>query len=373
MKTLFGILALSMIAQHGLAANLDEAMNYDQSHPAGNVVGTYDTVEATPYKLTYKFRELRLHPNEMIYLKLPADVIGKNLELVQITHKQQAGHERGCVPYRTDWDCVPAYTSVEFLDANHRVDGDMWRYWGGVGSGPFNSKFAEIRQDEGETDNLYEWIRHGNLGIASGQRDISHAALPISGIRVRSLGTDTTVLQKIIIKINPPKSSDLQDVIFARGFEFGDYETATGRRYPGNASVGNYGTALEMNDYHNGVPAPATMPANWAFDGRIRIPLDANKVFQSLDIACGDMKPVPPGATAAEIEKLRGNGKVTLTYVHADGQREVLMERENVGTSGVMRGLASGNKKLDRGGYLEVEAPQGNVKVMGVRVAYVSK
>jgi hypothetical protein len=347
------------------AADLNSAILFDRQQGDVREVGTVKPAEEYDYRIVYSFSDLKMKKGETVYLQLPKRAMGQLLDFAIVTHKQDNGDERECRYYNPQNDCYPAYTSVEFLDAHSSVNGDMWRYWGGVGSGPLNSKFAEIRRAEGESDNLYEWARHGHLGVDSKKK--IYRSLAIAGVRVRSMGPDSMVLQRVIVKLAPPMTTDFDEGIFSRGLEFGDYLTAQGRRYPGHPSAGDYGTPLTLDGRGKSHSTP-NIPKAWNYkNGALEIPLDKNKKFQSLDIACGDGKRIPYGANP---ENYRGNGKVTVKYVRPDGSSEILMDRENVGTNGVMRATLSSLKKPARGGYLSVYSNQGTVRVMGVRVAY---
>jgi hypothetical protein len=364
---LFTLAISQMAAISAQAMDLNSAMKSDSGDRRLQMRGTFQASATAAHKVVFSFNEFEMKPGEVIYLTMPASAQGRILDQIQVMHKQDISQESECGAPNPRNDCRPAYTSVEILDQEATIaDGDMWRYWGGVGSGPFNSKFAEIRSGEGETDSLYEWSRHGHLGTSS--KNKSTRPLKVAGLRIRAFGSDSLVLQRVTVKLAPPMTTDIVDAKIDRALDFGDYLTAAGRHYPGRPSMGDYGRALVLeNTRGRQIQSPTQLPPGWSIQGDVvMIPLDSGKILQTLDIACGDMRQMPDGANE---EDYRGNGKVTVRYVHGDGTVEILMDRENVGTNGVMRAAAL-NEIKDKGGHLEVFANQGHVKVMGLRLAY---
>lgn len=322
----------------------------------------------TPLKLTYKFRDLNLQPNDVIYLNLPEKFKSRPVDFVFITHKQDPRDEKECVSafYNgVPWDCSPGYTSFEIKDANADQKNEEWRHWGGPGSGPFNSKFAEIRSHQGETDNLYEWAKYGHISVASKNR--SHDPLIPSQFRVRSVGPDSIILQEVVVKFLPDEPKKMTEVIFAQGLAFGNFIDAKGRKYPGRAAYGDYGTALRLGPHNT--PPHSLIPQHWdAFKGGLSIPLDESESFRFIDIACGDMRP----NNGSNPDAYRGNGKLSVWLVRArDGSKTQLMNFENVGTNGVMRATLDPREPKTRPeDRLLIESPSDVVQIMGIRLGF---
>ncbi len=229
--------------------------------------------ESHPLRLIYKFSNYSLPGGSEIYLSIPTHFEAKPIDFVFVTHKQDPKQELECRSQSDGVkmiDCLPGYTSFEVKDQNSVSASEDWRFWGGSGSGPFNSKFAEVRSGRGETDNLYEWRKKGHISVVTNRK--SNAPLVPSDMRIRSVGKDSIILQEVVVKFLPPTPSDYDDVIFATGFEFGDFSTTIGRKYPGNPSAGNYGSSLSLN--RKMTPQHRNIPNHWKVErGELLIPL----------------------------------------------------------------------------------------------------
>lgn len=324
----------------------------------GNPVKTYRPVYMADSILVYSTNDIELKTNEQVEFLIPEKYHGRQLDFASMTHRQDPDEENECVPTTPGRDCLPGYTDLEFLASNG------WRHWGGVGSGPKNSKFAELRRGQGETDNLYEWRRKGHVGE---DEDLSKDPLFFTRVRAVSLGEDSIHLNRVIIKYLPPKPTITDDFDFSEGFKMGDYETTAGRVYPGNPSLGDYGTALAVSR-HN-APVHAKIPADWKLaPGKLLIPLVPGRRLSFVDVAVGDMRKVPAGGDA---ENYRGGARVNITRIEGGRQAETMMKGENVGTNGVMRATpASHDKVTAAGDFIEIEIPRGLAQIMGIRVGY---
>ncbi len=194
----------------------------------------------------------------------------------------------------------------------------------------------------------------------------SNAPLFIQRMRVRSLGLDNVRVQQVILKVLPPNPAQINSIVFAYGLDFGDWKTGKGRDFPGRPSRGDYGYALELN--RQSTPNHPSIPATWKTGhGTLIIPLEKGQKLISIDIACGDMKRVPRGA---DPQDYRGGGSLTVLVKNASNSvLDSFMNRENVGTNGVMRGFTKNpNFASSQGDYIEVSAPSGTVKIMGIRL-----
>lgn len=312
----------------------------------------------------YDFTSFPLKTNEAIYLIIPTELATRPIDFISVAHRQDPRDENEC-PGAGQRDCKPGYTSVEVYWEGDPTHAPGWRCWGGRGSGPCNSKFAEIRADTPETDNLYEWRKKGHIALNG--RDHSKAELRPALLRIRSVGPDQVLIHKLILKVMPPTPTLFDVVNFSGGFSFGDFETAEGRRYPGSPENGNYGTALDLS--RSAEPRHHEMRPDWTVRrGTFELPLRAGKRLIAVDLAVGDMRPVPPGANP---EKFRGNATISMEIYRNGVLLKTLMENENVGENGLMRGSPD---KLDEvlrdGDRLRIRATRGEAHIMGLRVGY---
>ena len=312
--------------------------------------------------LEYDLDGIRLNPEESVYIKIPDEYRNRKLDFVSMSHRQSPRDERECGGY-SDKDCLPGYSSLEVYNEFSSSEG--WRCWGGTGSGPCNSKFAEIRDSTPETDNLYEWRKKGHINTRG--RGLSYDPIIPTLFRVRSVGPDSVRVHKIIIKFLPPQPDVIADYIFSNGFQFGDYETASGRKYPGNASYGDYGHPLHL-ERHSRPDHPALKGEINSETGYIEIPILRGKKLLFVDIAAGDMKRVPRGA---DPENYRGGAVLSIDLVNRNNEIDQLMNSENVGTNGVLRGSPSRiNLVIQDGQFLKIYAPKGTAHIMGIRIGY---
>jgi hypothetical protein len=356
--------AMAVLGCCGSAMALDIAnvLQGDRTAGIAAVTSPLQASKVSDLEAVYDLSDVTLggRGRKAFYLSVPAQFAGKKLESLSLTHRQDPQEEREC--RSGDRDCLPAYVSLEVYDVARRDHN--WRYWGGTGSGPFNSKFAEIRDSRGETDNLYEWQRKGHYAVDNGA-DFAKVPVEPGFLRLRSVGPDEAHIQQVVLKMDPPNARNLTEYIFARGLRFGDFITADGRRYPGHAAEGDYGDALLLDSRHH--PRHAKLDKSWNNErGSFRIPLKAGTKLVAVDIACGDMKPVPWGA---DPEKYRGNSYVTVRrWVHGQPVENLISNR-NVGSNGVIRATS---EKIDRvAGYdeeIEIKADRGSVSIMGVRL-----
>lgn len=373
--------ALLFIVPAHAELNVDQVIQRDARDgvQVADVIRNADEVKNLSAVFDLKGRVLK--PGEAIYMIVPPHLAQGLLDFASLTHSQHPDEENECRS-ADGRDCLPAYTSLEFFnDVDGRERG--WRCWGGIGSGPCNSKFAEIRGGTPETDNLYEWTHKGHIGLGDGDedrdrgrggrnrdRDRRPSLRPLKPalMRVRSVGEDSAHIYRIILKTVPPRPTSQEEFIFAEGLSFGDFETARGRRYPGNPSMGDYGDALQLN--RRSRPDHENLPSNWSVrNGSIQMPLKAGLRLSAVDIACGDGRPVPEGG---DPEQYRGNAVVTIQWIRGNRVLETIMDQENVGTNGVMRASpADLSRKIEDGDALRIMVPKGEAKVMGIRLGYL--
>ena len=317
-----------------------------------------------------------VRPGEILPMPVPLEYQKRIIDFVGLTHKQKPSD---FVDDGARRNLNAGYTSFEILASDNAagdLKGDDWRVWGGRGSGPLGlSKYAESRKHEGETDNLYEWAIKGHRSIMNDPGKISLSPLRPAAFRIRSVGTGNIIVTKVIVKFRPQKITSTEDHIFSKGLVFGNSETSRGRIYPNDPYNGDYGSAVILNlssrDANKHIPPEVTwVPAQQGQRGQIIVNTDpdSNKHLAFVDVACGDMNPVPQGA---DPEKLRGDGKLFVSIETERGSYEDIMTNENIGSNGVMRALVP--RELIPGKIKRViisgkgKAP---ISVMGVRLGY---
>lgn len=319
----------------------------------------YRPVEVKAVSALYDFHQLKMHPGEVVYLEVPRELKGSTVDWTSVQHRQDPREETECP--RSPRDCKPAYTSVEFLDTHGR-----WQCWGGRGSGPCDSKFAEIRMPQmPETDDLYEFPRHGHIDAETGAR--SYEPLFAQRLRVRNLGVDDLYLHKVLFKVTPPEPTTVRDVIFSWGLDFGDFVTQRGRHYAGDADTGDYGHAMHLNRYST--PHHSRLPNEWRTEqGVLVIPLEAGRVLEAIDVAAGDMRRVPYGANP---ERYRGDANLTVELVRDGRVVDTLIDHENIGDNGIIRGSPTDiTKSAHAGDMIRMYCVIGDASIMGIRLSY---
>lgn len=343
----------------------------------GETLKVWLPVSQDSTKIVYKASSLEgitLRPGDILPMQVPPEFQKRIIDFVGLTHKQKMleFHDDG-----SGRNATPGYTSFEIQPLGEAL-GDPksdWRVWGGRGSGPLGSKYAENRDGEGETDNLYEWGKYGHKSILSFRGPVSLSPLQPLAFRIRSVGGGNIQITKVIVKFRPQNVTSVQDYVFSAGFAFGDYETSKGRRYPGNPDNGDYGSAVVLNldssDLNRNLPPGVILLKGQKGQGGQRrqliVSADPNKRLSFVDVACGDMNPVPPGA---DPETLRGNGKLFVAVESDSGSLEV-MTKENIGSNGVMRALVPSEAisgKINR--VIISGTGRAPISVMGVRLGY---
>ena len=357
------LLPLSLSSSFAHAISADEIIREDQRNGVMAVTNLVQPVRVSDLEAVYDLKDRALggRGRQAIYLAVPSHLQRGLLDSISLTHRQDPREEREC---RSDEerDCLPAYVSTEVYDWL-RAQGN-WRYWGGTGSGPFNSKFAEIRDGRGETDNIYEWSRKGHYAVEN-EKDFSKSELSPALLRIRSVGKDEARIQQVVLKISPPRVAFLDELIFARGLKFGDYITAHGRRYPGNPGMGDYGNALLLEANHR--PRHPMLARSLPVErGSFRLPLKAGQRLVSVDIACGDMKLVPRGA---DPQQYRGGAYITIRRWVRGVPTEELLKNFNVGSNGVVRATSQNITRIvGPDEEIEIKAERGHISIMGVRI-----
>jgi len=360
---LFGSLLLLMPLSFAHAISPDEIIREDQRNGIMAATNLVQPVQVSDLQAVYDLKDRALggRGRQAIYLAVPSHLQRGLLDSISLTHRQDPREERECRS-GSDRDCLPAYVSTEVFDSL-RTRGN-WRYWGGTGSGPLNSKFAEIRDGRGETDNIYEWSRKGHHSVEN-EKDFSKDEISPALLRIRSVGKDDARIQQVVLKISPPRVAIMDDLIFAQGLKFGDYVTAHGRRYPGNPGMGDYGYALMLESDHR--PRHIKLDRSFPVErGSFRLPLKAGQRLVSVDVACGDMKPVPGGA---DPQRYRGGAYITIRRWVRGVPAEDLVKNFNVGSNGVIRATSQNiNRIVGQNEEIEIKAERGHISVMGVRI-----
>lgn len=318
---------------------------------------------------------IELFNKQSLYLEIPEDFINRKLifDFASIAHRQDLRREQSenswtNVSSPTYNDNSPGYTSLEL----HLQDSDEegWIYWGGKGSGPRNSKFAEIRRnDRPEVDNLYEWQRHQWKRVSDGQSD--NAPFSIDAARIVSLGSDPIRAHKVILKFLPPTPKYFSRHLFSNGMDFGDFASGLNRRFPGNHKCGDYGRGALLIEPHRKI-SKSLLPSEWeSEESRLYIPLPKGSHFQSIDIATGDMK----RNNCADAKHFRGGALISVDIVQKGSFKDTvideLMSRENVGTNGVMRAVSTQmSYPSQEGDYLRITVSSDSASIMGIQVGF---
>lgn len=319
--------------------------------------------KSTNYKdleSTYYFNSLSLNKGEFFDIAVSKEYGGLSLDFISITHRQSPSEESEC-PSFSDKDCFPSYTSVEVLNENNE-----WRYWAGKGSGPYNSKFAEIRsRKNGETDNLYHWMSVGHIGFE--QKDYSRAAIYPKIVRVRNLGPDSSRIEKLVIKFNPKKVEELREVLFSQEFQFGDYITALGEKLPKSSYYGDYKNPLTLSPHS--IATHKNLPGNWKVKkGQIQIPICCQKNLVFVDVAIGDMRYTTGGGS---LDDYRGSARLTINVVYPDLTIKPLMKSENIGSTGVLRASPEKiSESIPDGSFLTITVENDVAQIMGIRIGF---
>lgn len=309
-------------------------------------------------EVIYVFDSLSLNNGESFKVDITKEYDGLALDFIAITHRQSPNEESECLSF-SDKDCLPAYTSVEVLNEKNE-----WRYWAGNGSGPYNSKFAEIRsRKNGETDNLYHWMSIGHIGF---EKDgYSKAAIYPKTIRVRNLGPDSSRIEKLVIKFNPKKVEEISETIFSKGFQFGDYITALGEKLPKSSYNGDYKNPLTV--YPHSRSSHIKLPGDWIVKkGQIQIPICCQKNLVFVDVAIGDMRYF---TGRGSLDYYRGSAKLTINVVLPDLTIRPLMKSENIGSTGVLRAtLEKISESIPDGSFLTITIENDVAHIMGIRI-----
>ncbi|MEN0060258.1 MAG: hypothetical protein AAGB31_15575 [Bdellovibrio sp.] len=362
MKQLLSLAAVSVMVGQASFANTQAIILADSRSGIRQFDKVYTPAVQGDLEAIYELNDIKIsgQGREALYLEVPTQFKNQVLESLSLTHRQDPGEERECHSTVQN-DCRPAYVSMEVFDLGKQSL--QWRFWGGTGSGPYNSKFSEIRSSEGETDNLYEWHRKGHYSVET-QKDFSKSSVYPGLIRLRSVGPDEARIQQVVLRISPPLLSKLNDYIFSSGLSFGDYITAEGRSYPGSPNYGYYGDALVLDSYN--YPAHQKIPSHWSKErGALRVPLKPGTRLVSVDVACGDMKPVPRGANP---ENYRGNATLSVRVLKNGKKHQDLFKRRNVGSNGVMRAtLPSLSYVAGDNEEVEIRSERGRLYIMGIR------
>ncbi len=256
----------------------------------GDSVKLFFEPSGTDQEIRYDFDQFRIHPGQCIYLAVPDQYKNKQIDSVNLGHRQDPRTQKQPADDPDDRQ-FPGKTSVQL----HRCDatsGDAWRYWGGLSSGTAGSKYAEIRPAV-EEENLYDWPVKGNLGVTS--NDIATGGLCIDAARVCGLAgvsKDEVVLHFLNIKFIPEKADFFQEVKLTPGFSFGAPGTMEGRSWgEKQREVGRYPGAIQLGSCcHHEAHVHPPLPDSWQKNGasELSIPLQEGKQITGIEVAAGD-------------------------------------------------------------------------------------
>ncbi len=270
-------------------------------------------------------KELRLLPNQTVYLVLPDHVDSKAISSIILAHRQNPRDQRGSMSYNPatgvkTYDDWPAYTSVQVHSVNHSYN-NAWRGWGGHVSSDKRSKFAEIKKSP-EFDNLYEWPLKGHHSIATDKKESS--LLKGNLIKLEVLGDDPVYIAGVQIKLVPPLADHYEEHSYTYNrTSLGDPITMQGRVYGGGGSRygGKFPGAHVLSPHRRGAH-------------KLVIPTNGRNV-RAIDLAIGDTKPDGVRNRDGGIGSL-GGSRISIFVETNSGKQIQLIDRENVSPQGVI-------------------------------------
>lgn len=270
-------------------------------------------------------KELRLLPNQSVYLVLPDHVNSKAVSSIILAHRQNPRDQRGSMSYNPvtgvkTYDNWPAYTSVQVHSVNHSYN-NAWRGWGGHVSSDKRSKFAEIKKSP-EFDNLYEWPLKGHHSITTDKKESS--LLKGDLVKLEALGDDPVYIAGVQIKLVPPLADHYEEHSYTYNrTSLGDPITMQGRVYGGGGS--RYGGKF---------PGAYVLSQRGRGAHKLVIPTHGRNV-RAIDLAIGDTKPDGVRNRDGGIGSL-GGSKISIYVETSSGKKVRLIERENVSPQGVI-------------------------------------
>lgn len=308
----------------------------------------------------------RLNPGDEIRLELPEHIRTSGIRSVMLSHRQDASFDTGHNA-TTGRDDRPGLTSLNFRSIKDGTWRDWIAPWGA--SGPKGAKFAEQRPASNpEFENMFDWNSRGHKN-ADTDRDTTTELLLSDEARILSVGTDPVFVHKVIVNVMGEKPQQLVEGIFSEGTAFGDWQTASGRKYGGGQSFqGKFPNAIELGRSGGGAGA-ARLPAGWRVNGNsLEIPLEPHKVITTVDVAAGDSHPDgirnKDGGWGTP-----GWARISMSLRHANGTEERFVDNQGVPPEGIISGApVAVNQVTKPGDSLVISGTNDTLYVMGVRI-----
>jgi len=329
------------------------------------VVAMFDKpTSRTAFSVTYKIPEQDLKPGEIAYFAVPPDLSDRPIRFAVLGHRQDPATEKGSKPGEK-WDAVPGLTSVQF-HAKDEPGNKGWHFWEGQASGNMGAKFAEVRETP-EIENLYEFAKYGTGNVSTGEQ--STRPLPVDAIRMVSTGKDVVKISEITLKVLPPKPDRYIEHSFSNGTKFGDPETLHGETLGGGqAFEGTFPGALALKPFGQ-MPNPPALPPGWYLEkGQLHIPLPKGASMTGLELAIGDSHDDKKTNSDGGYGK-QGWAKANAYLQKANGQRDTILDRENVPPEGVLVGTAAdGCYQAQEGDEIVIDSKSDTSYLMGLRI-----
>ena len=191
-----------------------------------------NAISKSPSEIKYEFDPIIINPGEVVYLEVPENISKRDLLFMVLGHRQNPATEKGTDPVKLTgdgkpFDHLPGLISVQVNRCSTDYKSD-WRYWNGMASGEYGSKFAEVGYNM-ELEGLYEWYKSGHGSVKD--KSISTDRLCVNGIRLVNTGKDAVEVGELGLKVTGPKTSQFKETNISPSNKFGDYFTASGRNY----------------------------------------------------------------------------------------------------------------------------------------------
>lgn len=296
---------------------------------------------------TYDTHDIKLEPRNSLYLKVPYNMQDRKVNFVNLAHRQD-----GTLDFeKNEWDMWPGLTSIQIYSKNN------WYYWGGSSSGENGAKFAEPNDYEFEYEGLYEWEKYGHKKINT-KKQLKGSLAP-KAIRAMSVGYEAVYIREITLKVNPPKESFSEEIIFTPNTEFNIGNSNKEWKFGGGQKFfGTFPNAYKL--YNNFMDETSEFKTN----------LIKDKKLSAIYIACGD----------SHQNKLKnrdggwgqkGNAKLHVGIKNASGKIHWLLSYENVPPEGVL--IASPttcNDTIKKGDKLIIQSTSDSTYLMGIHIGY---
>ncbi len=317
-----------MLATHSLWAEDNKAIldRLVKQEKYGKIIQVMDTPqEKTSTNLIYKFKEIEMKPNDVMYFYVPDTYTLRPVSQVSMGIRQNE--------WPTERDSEPALLAVMIHDSNYLQD--EMRYWAGHSSGSFGAKFAEQRRSA-EIDSLYEWPIQGHKGTV--KRIKSLDPVHANAIRIQNFGVDELLVSQISLEVIPQKALTYAETIFSPRSSFGDPESMKGRTYGGGQKYqGKFPGALKL-DSKNQKNQPVLPPNMTLDDNELIIDPQTQSKLKIVDLMLGDTHPDgvtnKDGGTGS-----LGNAKISIEVRNiVTKESRILVDEKNVGPQGVISG-----------------------------------